>query len=81
MFGRPRDDRSSRPPEDLPVGEILMPEDVARQVVAAMDDERFLILPHARVGESFLRKATDYDGWLAGTRRRLLRLRNQTDTA
>jgi NAD(P)-dependent dehydrogenase (short-subunit alcohol dehydrogenase family) len=78
MFGRPRDDRSGQPPEDLPVGEILMPEDVAGQVVAAMDEERFLILPHARVGESFLRKAADYDSWLAGTRRRVLRMRGET---
>jgi hypothetical protein len=29
------------------------------------------------VGESFLRKATDYDKWLAGTRRRLLRMRGE----
>ena len=42
-----------------------------------MDAEQFLILPHPRVGESFLRKATDYDQWLAGTRRRLLRMRGE----
>jgi NAD(P)-dependent dehydrogenase (short-subunit alcohol dehydrogenase family) len=77
MFGRPRGDRSQQPPEGGALGEVLMPEDVADQVVAAMDAERFLILPHPRVGESFLRKATDYDAWLDGTRRRLRRMSEQ----
>jgi NAD(P)-dependent dehydrogenase (short-subunit alcohol dehydrogenase family) len=75
MFGRALDDESSRPPENTPIGDVLMPEDVAATVLDAMADERFLILPHPRVGESFLRKATDYDHWLQGTRRRLLRMR------
>jgi NAD(P)-dependent dehydrogenase (short-subunit alcohol dehydrogenase family) len=74
MTGRAIDDETSAPPQDSALGEILTPEDVAAQVLDAMDEERFLILPHARVEESFLRKATDYDGWLAGTRRRLLRM-------
>jgi NAD(P)-dependent dehydrogenase (short-subunit alcohol dehydrogenase family) len=74
MFGRPVDDKSSTPPEDSALGEVLMPEDVAEQVVAGMAEERFLILPHARVGESFLRKATDYDAWLDRTRQRLRRM-------
>jgi hypothetical protein len=52
-----------------------MPEDVADAVVAAMDAERFLILPHPRVGDSFLRKATDYDAWLDRTRGRLRAMR------
>jgi NAD(P)-dependent dehydrogenase (short-subunit alcohol dehydrogenase family) len=77
MFGRPLGDTTSHPPEDSPIGDILLPEDVAELVVEAMDDERFLILPHPRVGESFLRKATDYDQWLAGTRRRLIRMRGE----
>ncbi|HSS10900.1 MAG TPA: SDR family oxidoreductase [Acidimicrobiales bacterium] len=78
MMGRPLDDEGgSEPPGDVGLGEILMPEDVAGVVIEAMDDERFLILPHARVGESFLRKATDYDRWLNGTRQRLLRMRGE----
>ena len=52
-----------------------MPEDVAGTVLEAMDAERFLILPHPRVGDSFLRKATDYDAWIARTRNRLLAMR------
>lgn len=35
-----------------------------------------LILPHPRVGESFLRKATDYDAWLSRTRDRLGKMRS-----
>jgi NAD(P)-dependent dehydrogenase (short-subunit alcohol dehydrogenase family) len=78
MMGRPLDDEGrSAPPDDLGLGEVLMPEQVADIVLEAMDDERFLILPHPRVGESFLRKATDYDQWLDGTRRRLLRMRDK----
>jgi hypothetical protein len=71
MFGRPLDDESGSPPEGGALGEILMPEDVAATVVEAMDAERFLILPHPRVGASFQRKAADYDVWLARTRDRL----------
>jgi hypothetical protein len=37
---------------------------------------RILILPHPRVGESFLRKATDYDAWLSRTRDRLGKIRS-----
>ena len=47
----------------------LDPEQVADTVVEAIRDERFLILPHADVGEFFLRKATDYERWLKGMRR------------
>jgi hypothetical protein len=78
MMGRPLDDEGASAPPDLGVGEILMPEDVAGAVIEAMKEERFLILPHPRVGESFLRKATDYDRWLDGTRRRLLRMRGES---
>ena len=73
MFGRPPGDESTAPPDGgaLGLGEVLMPEDVAGTVIEAMDAERFLILPHPRVGASFLRKATDYDAWLSRTRSRL----------
>jgi uncharacterized protein YhdP len=42
---------------------------VAGAVVAAIDQERFLILPHPEVLTFFQRKAMDYDRWLAGMRR------------
>jgi NAD(P)-dependent dehydrogenase (short-subunit alcohol dehydrogenase family) len=47
----------------------LDPEEVAQAVAEGMHDERFLILPHAEVGEFFQRKAADYDRWLRGMRR------------
>jgi NAD(P)-dependent dehydrogenase (short-subunit alcohol dehydrogenase family) len=50
-------------------GAMLEPEDVAEAVVAAIDAERFLILPHPEVLTFFQRKAMDYDRWLAGMRR------------
>ena len=45
--------------------------------IRAMTSGPFLVLPHPRVGESFLRKATDYDSWLEGTNRRLRRMRGE----
>ena len=71
MLGRPLDDESDAPPDGGALGEVLMPEDVAATVIEAMDAGRFLILPHPRVGESFRRKANDYDAWLNRTRDRL----------
>jgi NAD(P)-dependent dehydrogenase (short-subunit alcohol dehydrogenase family) len=50
-------------------GELLSPEQVAGDVVEAMREERFLILPHPEVLEYFRRKGSDYDRWLAGMRR------------
>ena len=48
---------------------MLEPDAVADAVVAGLDTEQFLILPHPEVAEYFRRKATDYDRWLAGMRR------------
>jgi NAD(P)-dependent dehydrogenase (short-subunit alcohol dehydrogenase family) len=50
-------------------GEVLEPEQVADAVVAAIDREQFLILPHPEVLTFFQRKALDYERWLAGMRR------------
>ena len=50
-------------------GAILEPEQVADDVIAAIREERFLILPHPEVLTFFQRKASDYDRWLAGMRR------------
>lgn len=48
---------------------LLEPADVAREVVAGLRDERFLILPHPEVAEYYRRRATDPDRWLAGMAR------------
>jgi hypothetical protein len=50
-------------------GDILEPEDVADIVLEAVDEERFLILPHAEVLEFMRRKTSDYDRWIRGMRR------------
>jgi NAD(P)-dependent dehydrogenase (short-subunit alcohol dehydrogenase family) len=57
------------------LGEVVEPELCADMTLEAMASGRFLVLPHPRVGESFQRKAADYDAWLAGTNRRLRRMR------
>jgi NAD(P)-dependent dehydrogenase (short-subunit alcohol dehydrogenase family) len=75
MQGRPRDlDAPAELPEGAAAMEMLLPEDVAVQTVDAMKGpEPFLILPHPRVGESFARKAANYDDWLTRTAARLAR--------
>jgi len=50
-------------------GAVLEPAEVARDALAAIDEERFLILPHANVLDMFRQKASDYDRWLRGLRR------------
>jgi hypothetical protein len=47
----------------------IEPEQVADDVIKGLAEERFLILPHADVGEYFRRKAADYDRWLRGMRK------------
>jgi len=46
----------------------LEPEQVADDVIKAMDEERFLVLPHPEAGKYFLNKATDYDRWIRNMR-------------
>ncbi|MFN0088645.1 MAG: SDR family oxidoreductase [Acidimicrobiales bacterium] len=48
---------------------ILEPEQLADTVIEALDEERFLVLPHPEVLTYLQRKAADYDRWLAGMRR------------
>ena len=61
--------RSAGGPGEFLRAGALEPEDVASAVVRAMDEERFLILPHPEVAEYIRRKAGDYDRWLRGMRR------------
>lgn len=48
---------------------LIEPADVAEAVAVAMDEGRFLVLPHPEVAEYYQRRATDPDRWLAGMRR------------
>jgi NAD(P)-dependent dehydrogenase (short-subunit alcohol dehydrogenase family) len=54
---------------------ILEPERVADDCIAAIVEERFLVLPHQEVAKYFAQKASDYERWLGGMRRFRERLR------
>lgn len=58
-------------------GEVLEPAQVAADVLAAVEDERFLILPHPQVLDMYRRKGADYDRWLRGMRRYQAKLLEQ----
>jgi len=45
---------------------ILSAEQVAGEVVATMQSEKFLVLPHPQVLQYFQAKAQDYDRWIGG---------------
>lgn len=53
----------------LHAGPVIEPEAVAREVLAAMAGDRFLILPHPEVAGYERQRAGDRDRWLAGMRR------------
>ena len=59
------------------MGDVVEPEVAAAAALASLDEGRFLALPHPRVGESFARKAEDYDAWLERTAGRLRRMRGE----
>jgi NAD(P)-dependent dehydrogenase (short-subunit alcohol dehydrogenase family) len=69
--GRSADDsaRSAAARAVTSAGEVLSPQRVAEVVLAALLDERFLILPHEQVLDMYRQKASDYDRWLRGMRR------------
>lgn len=48
---------------------IIEPDELARVVIDALDEERFHVLPHPEVAEYIKRKANDPDRWLGGMRR------------
>jgi NAD(P)-dependent dehydrogenase (short-subunit alcohol dehydrogenase family) len=48
---------------------VLLPDQVADSVLAAVADERFLITPHPQVATYERRRAEDRDRWLGGMRR------------
>ena len=47
----------------------LEPEQVAESVVAGLEAESFLILPHPEVARFFQNKASDYERWIGGMRK------------
>lgn len=50
-------------------GNVLSPDEVADAVVAALAEERFLVLPHPEVAGFLSGKVADVDGWLAAMNR------------
>lgn len=50
-------------------GAVLEPEDVAAFTVAAVRDERFLVLPHAEVETYMTTRASQHARWLGGMRK------------
>ena len=44
----------------------IEPEKVADEVVKAITEERFMILPHPEAGKFFQNKANDYERWIRG---------------
>jgi len=72
---------SDMPPERTGLGTpqasvdgVLTPDQVADAVIAAVTDERFLILPHPEVATYEQRRAGDRERWLRGMRRLQARL-------
>ena len=56
---------------------MLETDTVCDVVIQAMDEERFLILPHPEVLTYMQRKTADYDRWLRGMRRLRDRMRQR----
>jgi NAD(P)-dependent dehydrogenase (short-subunit alcohol dehydrogenase family) len=54
---------------------MMEPDELCDSVIEAMDEERFLILPHPEVLTYMQRKTTDYDRWLGGMRRLRARMK------
>jgi NAD(P)-dependent dehydrogenase (short-subunit alcohol dehydrogenase family) len=56
---------------------MIEPESVADAVVAGLLEESFLILPHPQVLEYMRRKTADYDRWISGMNRMMLKITGQ----
>ena len=48
---------------------MLEADVVARDVLDAIENEKFLVLPHKEVGEYVQRKGNDRDRWITGMQR------------
>ena len=62
------------PAAAAPVPGLLSPEVTAQRVAEAMEQERFLILPHPEVADYMVFKAKEPDKWLAAMRKLRARL-------
>ena len=62
------------PASAAPLPGVLSPEVTAQRVADAMEEERFLILPHPQVADYMVFKATEPDKWLSAMRKLRARL-------
>ncbi|MHA6799178.1 SDR family oxidoreductase [Bounagaea algeriensis] len=63
----------------LLAAEAVEPDQVAEMVLQALDDGRFLILPHPEVADYYTRRATDPQRWQSGMRKLQRALRSEAD--
>ena len=63
--------------ENSPDG-FLEPVDVANALKRAIEEDKFLVLPHAIVGEYFKHRAADVDGYIAGMAKLKSKLKAET---
>lgn len=56
-------------PENFLLAEAISAEECADAVIKGLESEKFLILPHAEVGQYFINKAENYDRWLYSLRK------------
>ena len=63
--------------ENSPDG-FLEPSDVANALKSAIEEDRFLVLPHAVVGDYFKHRAMDVDAYIAGMAKLKSKLKAET---
>ena len=71
-------------PDSLKAGvssNFLEPEDVAREIIEALETRRFLVLPHPRVAEYEQRRAANRENWLGRMRAARRRLKPTAPSA
>ncbi len=56
-------------PENFLMAEAISVEECADAVIKGLESEKFLILPHAEVGQYIINKAENYDRWLHSLRK------------
>ncbi len=52
---------------------VLSVEEVMDELVKVMREEKFLVLPHPRVGDYIKGKTAEYDRWLGGMQKLFLK--------
>lgn len=70
-------ERSGALQEMLSRDHALAPEDVAEAAWSALQDDRFLVLPHPEVASYTAARGADRDRWLSGMNRLQQRLETQ----